>query len=224
MWAYKVAFEVPYDRPERLRARLQIDTPIAIDQVLGLGLPPGQRLQRRLRHPPQLSGLDKALTAVYLLWEIEPHAALAYLLWRHPTRFRRGALRLAATFDATLVGYFAVPTAPPWWASEIEGRMNGDVRRVTAELLRGLKGQARPGIPNDHVAGANPWAAWPSDHFGSALMAAILLAEVSPRLGCVAGAYAAALAFALVYCGEHYVIDLVLGAAVAIGIDRVASS
>jgi membrane-associated phospholipid phosphatase len=224
MWAYKVAFEVPYDRPQKLRARLRIDEPIAVDQKIGLGMPPSQRLQRRLRHPPRLTLLDKLISGVYLLWEIEPHLALAWLLWRHPARFPGAAVRMALTFDSTLVGYFAIPTAPPWWASEFEGRMGGEVRRVNAEVMRALRDERRPGTPDDHKSGSNPWAAWPSDHFASALSAAIALSEADRRAGAAGFAYAGALGFALVYTGEHYVIDLLLGAALALamGIARVA--
>lgn len=167
---------------------------------------------RRLSHSPGRGGG---------LVPHEPHLALAYILWRHPVRFRSAAVRLAATFDATLIGYFATPTAPPWWSSEVEGRMNGEVRRVTAEALPALRGEQRPGSPADHTPGANPWAAWPSDHFGSALMAAILLAEANPRAGRLGAAYAAALAITLVYSGEHYVIDLILGAAVALSVNGI---
>ena len=224
MWAYKIAFEVPYDRPGELRERLRVDAPISLDRRIGLGMPPPQRLQRRLRRPPRLSLLDKAAAAVYLLWEVEPHLALAWLLWRHPGRFPGAAARMAATFDATLIGYFAVPTAPPWWASEFEGRMDGDVRRVNAEVIRALRRERRPGTPQDHQPGSNPWAAWPSDHFASALSAAIALTEADPRPGAVAFAYAAALGLVLVYTGEHYVTDLLLGAALALGIHGAGSA
>lgn len=218
MWAYKVAFEVPYDQPDRLRERLRIDSPIAIDRKVGLGTPPSQRLQRRLRHPPELTLLDKALTGIYLFWEAEPHLALGWIRSRHPGRFPGAALRMALTFDSTLIGYFATPTAPPWWASEFEGRMDGQVRRVTAEVMRAIRREPRPGSPEDHEPGSNPWAAWPSDHFGSALSAAIALAEADARAGMLGFAYAAALGFTLVYTGEHYVIDLLLGAGVALAI------
>lgn len=218
MWAYKVAFEVPYDHADRLSRRLRIDQPIAIDRRIGLGVPASQRLQRRLRRPPELTLLDKLLTGIYLMWEAEPHLALGWLLSRHPGRFPGAALRMALTFDSTLIGYFATPTAPPWWASEIEGRMDGEVRRVTVEVMRALQAKPRPGSPEDHKSGSNPWAAWPSDHFGSALSAAIALAEADPRVGALGFAYAAALGFALVYTGEHYVIDLVLGASVALAV------
>lgn len=218
MWAYKIAFEVPYDRPPDLRRRLRVEPPIAADRWIGRGTPPTQRLQRRLRRPPELTLLDRALTGVYLLWEVEPHLALAWLLFRHPGRFPGAAVRMAATFDATLVGYFAVPTAPPWWASEFEGHLGGEVRRVTAEVMRAVQGERRPGSPDDHQPGSNPWAAWPSDHFASALSAAIALGEADRRAGAAGYAYAAALGFVLVYTGEHYVVDLLLGGALALGI------
>jgi membrane-associated phospholipid phosphatase len=223
MWAYKVAFEVPYDRPEHLRQRLRVEEPIAIDRRLGGGMAPSERLQRRLRRPPELTLLDKLLTAVYLLWEAEPHVALGWLLSRHPGRFPGAALRLGLTYDLTLVGYFAVPTAPPWWASEIQGKMDGRVRRVTAEVMRGLQHEPRPGTPKDHKSDANPWAAWPSDHFASALSTAIALAEADPRMGAAGFGYAAALGFTLVYTGEHYVSDLILGAGLALGIHGAAT-
>ncbi len=223
MWAYKVAFEVPHDRPEQQRARLRIDTPIAIDRKLGFGVPPSQRLQRRLRRPPGLTPLDRVLTGIYAFWEAEPHLALGWLLSRHPARFPGAALRMALTFDATLVGYFIAPTAPPWWASEIEGRMDGEVRRVTAEAMRALRGKSRPGLPRDHVSGSNPWAAWPSDHFASALSAAIALAEAEPRAGIIGFAYAGALGFTLVCTGEHYVIDLMLGTVLALAVHGLGS-
>jgi membrane-associated phospholipid phosphatase len=132
-------------------------------------------------------------------------------------------LRMALTFDCTLVGYFATPTAPPWWASEVEGYMDGQVRRVVVEVMRAPKGDPRPGSPEDHQGGANPWAAWSSDHFASTLSAALALREADARAGALGFAYAAVLGFTLVYAGEHYVADLLLGALVALALSRPAA-
>ncbi len=63
------------------------------------------------------------------------------------------------------------------------------------------------------VFGGNPLAAMPSLHFATSLMAALLLAEVGPVAGALGFTYAATLGFALVYLGEHYVVDLLAGAA-----------
>jgi membrane-associated phospholipid phosphatase len=103
-------------------------------------------------------------------------------------------------FDLTLVGYWAVPTAPPWWASEEAGRLDGDVRRVMSEVARWVKREPNP-TEGNHELGANPFAAMPSDHFASALMVAMLLAEIDPALGAAGTAYALLLVFALVYLG-----------------------
>jgi membrane-associated phospholipid phosphatase len=213
MWAYKIAFEVPHDRRDVHRRRVRVDYPIRADAAIGRGKPPGQRLQERLRRPPRISLLDKALVGVYLLWEAEPHATLLALLIRRPERFLRAAARLGAVYDLTLVGYWVVPTAPPWWASEECARMNGSVRRAMLETIKEIKGDDR--LVKSHETGANPWAAMPSDHFATALMTAANLYELGPAAGAAGLAYALALGFTLVYLGEHCVTDLAAGAALA---------
>jgi PAP2 superfamily len=62
------------------------------------------------------------------------------------------------------------------------------------------------------VFGGNPLAAMPSLHFATSMMAAQLLSETGPLAGAVGWGYTATLGFALVYLGEHYVIDLIAGA------------
>jgi membrane-associated phospholipid phosphatase len=63
--------------------------------------------------------------------------------------------------------------------------------------------------------GGNPLAAMPSLHFGTSVMAAHVLDEVGPVPGALGWAYASTLGFALVYLGEHYVVDLLAGLALA---------
>lgn len=63
------------------------------------------------------------------------------------------------------------------------------------------------------VLGGNPFAAMPSLHFATSIMAAQLLSETGPVAGALGWGYATTLGLALVYLGEHYVVDLVAGAA-----------
>jgi hypothetical protein len=70
------------------------------------------------------------------------------------------------------------------------------------------------------VFGGNPLAAMPSLHFATSLMAALLLAEVEPIAGALGALYTLTLGFALVYLGEHYVVDLLAGAALTLGVRR----
>ncbi len=70
------------------------------------------------------------------------------------------------------------------------------------------------------VLGGNPLAAMPSLHFATSLMAALLLAEAGPVAGALGWSYTATLGFALVYLGEHYVVDLLAGAALTAAVRR----
>jgi membrane-associated phospholipid phosphatase len=207
MWAYKVLFEMPYDRPWRLRRRLHVDYVLELDRTLGLGTPPPQRLQQAFRSARRTSPLDIGLTALYFTWEVWPHAVLAWILRRHPDRFARAAGLVGATIDLTLIGYWVLPTAPPWWASQVAGRMDGSVQRVAVETRRRLRGQPRQ--TGHESRGANPWASMPSDHFASSVIIALALGELGH--GAVGWVYALSLGFALVYLGEHYVADLTAG-------------
>jgi membrane-associated phospholipid phosphatase len=124
---------------------------------------------------------------------------------------------MSAVYDLGCIVYAAVPTAPPWWASE-QGRTDAEVRRIMVEVGEEEWGKAWPALYD--TLGGNPWAAMPSLHFASSLMAALLLSEMGPKAGALGWAYAGTLGFALVYLGEHYVIDLVAGATLVFAIRR----
>jgi membrane-associated phospholipid phosphatase len=70
------------------------------------------------------------------------------------------------------------------------------------------------------VFGGNPLAAMPSLHMATSLMAALLLAETGPAAGALGFSYALTLGLALVYLGEHYVVDLLGGAALTLAVYR----
>lgn len=73
----------------------------------------------------------------------------------------------------------------------------------------------------DALAG-NPLAAMPSLHFATSVMAAHVLSDAGPVQGAAGWAYTGTLGFALVYLGEHYLIDLLAGLALAEGVRRAA--
>jgi membrane-associated phospholipid phosphatase len=216
MHLFKLGWELPYDDPEKLRRRLWIDEPIRFDTVVGLGVPPGLRLQRALRTPGEVTALDRAVTVVYASWFV-PHIVLGYLAWRHPQYMPRAGARLSAAYHLTCPFYFWAPEAPPWWASEREGRMGGEIERVARLVVYDLLGREPP---QDGSAQGNPWGAMPSDHISSAAITAMGLTEVGPVYGALGWTYVAAASFAIVYLGEHYVADVVVGLLVAEAVRR----
>lgn len=220
MWAFTMIHELPYDDPEALRRRLRIRYPIRFDRALGRGRLPNTRLQALLTASDgRVTALDRFLTFAHWAWFFEPHLSLLYILVRDERRFARAARQMGAAFDLGCATYIALPTAPPWWAAA-NGYTGDD--RVERRLLAVGEETFRGAWPKmyDTVDG-NPWAAMPSLHFGASVLAAILLSESNRAVGAVGWAYAGTLGFALVYLGEHYVIDLLAGlglvAAVRIG-------
>ncbi|HET9184800.1 MAG TPA: phosphatase PAP2 family protein [Solirubrobacterales bacterium] len=217
MWGFTMVHELPYDQPERLRARLFSRYPIVSDRALGLGALPNARLQRALARVPRVGAVNRFLTWAHWLWFLEPYIALAAILVRHEGRFPRAARQMAAVFDIGCAVYFLVPTAPPWWASQ-EGLTREEVRRIMVEVGEETWGAAWPKMYA--ALGGNPWAAMPSLHFATSLTAALALAEAGKVEGAVGWSYAITLGFALVYLGEHYVTDLLAGAALVLAVRR----
>jgi membrane-associated phospholipid phosphatase len=217
MWGFTMLHELPYDDPERLRARLRTRYPIVLDRALGAGRLPNVRLQKAFARLGRGNLLDRSLAWVHWLWFLEPYIALLLILTRHNDRFPRSARQLAAVFDIGCAIYFLAPTAPPWWASE-QGLTDEEVRRIMVEAGEETWGSAWPAMYD--ALGGNPWAAMPSLHFATAVMAALLLSEAGGAEGAAGWSYAVALGFALVYLGEHYVTDLIAGAALVAAVRR----
>lgn len=147
-------------------------------------------------------------------WFLVPHGTLIYVLARRPGAFTRAAVLTYAVFDLGASVYWIAPTAPPWYAaSEASAVMHEPphVRRMMVEYGEFFWQDGWGSLYS--VLGGNPLAAMPSLHFATSVMAAMILSEVGPLPGAVGFSYAATLGFALVYLGEHYVVDLIAGAA-----------
>ena len=230
MWAYIAAYEMPHDDPELLSARTHVRYPLVVDRLLGLGRLPTIRLQQTFARPGEVNRFERFLVWCHWLWFLVPHGSVAYVLLRRPGQFPRAAAQMYAVFDLGATFYWAIPTAPPWWASahgylenattvQVEDATTVHVEDATTVQVRRMMIEYGPEFWGDlwgplyDVLGGNPLAAMPSLHFATSLMGAHLLSEVDPVAGAVGIGYAAALGLALVYLGEHYLVDLVAGAA-----------
>jgi membrane-associated phospholipid phosphatase len=221
MLSYFAHYEMPNDKPDELLRRLRVRYPIVVDRAIGLGEVPTVRLQRALGRPSEVLAHDTVLAWVHWSWFFFPHGTAAYFLLRYPDRLGRAATMIAATFDLGCIVYWVLPTAPPWWAGQT-GETLPPVRRMMVEAGEKFWGERWAKLFTS--LGGNPFAAMPSLHFGTSVTAAHLLAETGPIAGAFGWTYTAALGFALVYLGEHYVADLLAGAAVAEGVRRLEPS
>ena len=239
MWAFTVIHELPYDKPDRLRERLRVRYPIKADRVLGAGELPNVRLQRAFARPGEVTKLDRVLAMVHwaLVHRAAPGAHLDPAAQPGAVPARRAAdgrcvrhrLRdlLRGSHGAALVGGRGGLSSTKRCEVAGAGRESEEIvaasapprlRRVMVEVGEGTWGRAWPALYSS--LGGNPWAAMPSLHFGTSVLAALLLTESGPVAGAAGWSYALTLGFALVYLGEHYLIDLLAGAAVVVAVRR----
>ena len=221
MWAYVATYEMPNDDPEALERRVRVAYPVKVDKFIGRGKTPTLRLQRALGRAGTFSRWEKLLVWSHWIWFAFPHGTVLFMLYRHRDRFPRAAAHIYATFDLGLIGYWAVPTAPPWYAARaglMDDGLTPELRRMMVEYGEQFWGSGWK--PLYGLLGGNPLAAMPSLHFATSVTAARLLAETGRLPGTLGWAYAGTLGVALVYLGEHYVVDLAAGLALAEGIRR----
>jgi membrane-associated phospholipid phosphatase len=167
-------------------------------------------LQERLYDPHVIHWWDIAASWVYFSHFVTA-LAVAVVLWlRDRARWAAFMRRWFFLCAAGLVTYFAYPAAPPWWAARY-----GLVEPVARISTRGWNAIGLHGAGNLLNAGqvaSNPVAAMPSLHTAFALfVVAFFLGTTRRRWWPALLAYPLAMAFTLVYCGEHWVIDVLVG-------------
>lgn len=195
---------------------VHVTAPIRADEWLAGGTTPTELLQRELCGDPcDRDGAprwyDVVLSTVYAshFWTA---LTIAAVLWmRNRAEWLMWMRRYIATLFSGLVIYFAYPMAPPWMASKLGlldqvHRMSG---RGWSELGLHRQSMVLMGM-------ANKVAAMPSLHAGIAFLIAFYgVSRLRSPLRWLLLLYPLAMSTALVYFGEHYVVDAVAGALVA---------
>ena len=195
----------------QLRASAHLTEPLRADAALFLGQVPTVWLQQHLYNAGTAHWYDVVSVVVYFSHFLVS-LALAVVLWCGSySAFRRYLATLVTLTAAALVTYVLYPAAPPWMAS-LNGYVTGGIARVVPETLQHLGGHTVGSAIERGSAYSNPVAAIPSLHAGIAFM---LLLFFWPRVGrwlrTTLILYAFLMAFSLVYGGEHYVVDILLG-------------
>jgi membrane-associated phospholipid phosphatase len=153
-----------------------------------------------------LAPLDGALAAYYLAGYVP--VLVAGLLWLGLTDrrvYRRARRALIAAFGVGLVVFVLLPVAPPRLVPGLGLDDAAGLERGGGELL---------GLPY------NEYAAFPSLHVGALILlaAAAVTATRSRALRALWLAQPALMAVAVVATGNHYVVDVLAGAAVGLAL------
>ncbi len=180
-----------------------------VDAFLFGGAIPTVWLQEHLHQPGHVRWFELLAFLVYVSHFFVTPLLAGWLWVRDRWRFRRFAATLALLTLLGCVTFVAFPAAPPWMASE--HGLIGPTTRLVPQLWTWIGVGAETGFVGTGYRYANEVAAVPSLHAALALVVAL---AVWPRrwwARALVGAYPLAMALAIVYAGEHYVSDVLLG-------------
>jgi membrane-associated phospholipid phosphatase len=180
---------------------------LRVDEWMFGGTAPTVTLQHALWTTGHPHMWDYLAIVVYLTYFIVPITIAAVLWYKAPALFRRYvALWIGLSF-AGLVTYALYPASPPWLASR-QGFLP-HVVRITPNLTRTLGVNLSRVMESQQYV--NKVAAVPSLHAATALLITLFFWSRTTRWRWLLVLYPVAMAFSLVYLGEHYVSDVLLG-------------
>jgi PAP2 superfamily len=192
---------------------------------------PTMWLQEHLYHIHHVQWYEVMASFVYFSHFVMALIVAAVLWMSNRDRWLRFVRRWFALTAMILATYFLYPAAPPWWASQTAGGAGHGAGYLPGPFLQDPSGPAYTVVRLStrgwdalglHHAGsllnvaqvqeANPVAAMPSMHSAYALLiVAFFLPSVRKRWWPLMLCYPLAMTFALVYSGEHYMIDVLMG-------------
>jgi membrane-associated phospholipid phosphatase len=192
-----------------------VDDLVSAERTLAFGYVPTVWLQAHLFDPSQLGWLDRAATYVHWSYFVLPHIFAAYLFFERRDLFERYVYLFVGVLTIGLVICFIFPAAPPWAAS-LTGHLDPTYKVVT-EVGSELNVNLYQYFDNQ-IRSSNPVAAMPSVHMATSVIVLLMAFRMSRVLGALAVVYNAAMAFSLVYLGEHYVVDILAGALLTVAV------
>ena len=229
-WAPLFAFWLVYDRLRLLQpllySRVAVERPYSIEHAifgwLANGAIPAHEAQAWLTADQSLAAktIEWAAQLVYFshLFVVPLAIAGLWLLGLSRERFRSSFERHIRAFTflsfSAVAIYLLIPVAPPWWVT-----LNGMAKPTQALILNADMTLAMHGpLIQAMIRNASQWfAAVPSLHGAYPVLLFLLARPIANRamlVGLVM--YGSAMWAATVVLNQHYVIDLIAGALLAI--------
>jgi membrane-associated phospholipid phosphatase len=136
---------------------------------------------------------------------------LSIFLW-YSDRFayKKYVLALVVTSYLSLMIFVLLPTAPPWYSGQAKDLL-GDVSGQFSTIFAGIAQVTR-------IVESNRFAAFPSLHAAYAVLFCYYLVGSRTKLSLLAIPITASILFSTIYLGQHYLIDLIAGAMVALSV------
>jgi membrane-associated phospholipid phosphatase len=189
----------------------------AADRGLFGGTVPTVWLQDHFLHPGSPQWYDAVATLIYTSHFLATPIVAAVLWIRNRERWIAFITRVIVLSLAGLVTYVLFPAAPPWYASR-----DGVIAPVIRASARGwiwLRVNHAGNLLSEGQVASNAVAAIPSLHTAFATIIALFVAQqFRSAWRWLLVAYPIVMGAALVYLGEHYVVDLLAGVGYALAV------
>jgi membrane-associated phospholipid phosphatase len=214
------AYELMRGYADKFGQAIHVTDVISIERIVGLGGLPTVWLQGLLHTGPATSPDNLAtLSVVFYFLHFPLPLAIGFLLWIHQRRvYYDYVAALIVLSMVAFVTYLVLPVAPPWWAAD-----HGYVTGVLHLRDTGFNGLAQTfGFGNYFYSysvysiSSNDVAAFPSLHAAYPFLAFLFARRAFGRAGWLMLAYTACVWLAIVYLGEHWVVDIIGGVVYAV--------
>lgn len=198
---------------DNLGQRVNIQPLIDADLVL-FGYLPTVELQKIMFNPSSPAWYDYIWTVQYFMHFVLP-LSFGFLLWIHDRgKFRQFVTGIVLLSYAAWITYMAYPAAPPWMAKR-DGYIHEPLHKIMSTTFKAFPEKLQ--LPTVyHNFNPNPVAAMPSLHAAYPFLVFLFALKFFKWRALLFFPYVASMWFAIVYLGEHYVIDVVFGAIYAL--------
>lgn len=194
----------------------------AAERWLFHGTLPTVWLQQRLLDPGSPHWYDAVATLIYTSHFLATPIVAAVLWLRNRQTWLAFIRRVIVLSVAGVITYVFFPAAPPWYAAR-----DGVIPPVIRASARGwlwLHLNHAGNLLSEGQLAANPVAAMPSLHTAFATTIAVFVGtRLRSRWRLLIVAYPVAMGLSLVYLGEHYVTDLIVGVIYALVVHLLVS-
>ena len=189
---------------------------VTAERALFFGHMPTEWLQNRLYLPSnQRPPKWEVVTAlVYVSHFLTVYVIALFMWFRNKQRWLQWVRSLVTLITLGVLGYLLCPTAPPWMAAKF------NIMEITARpgtrALKYIHLQFADRLWNKGQGMVNLVAAMPSLHQAfTVLVLAFFWRSARPWVRVLLVAYPVLMLFTLVYGGEHYIMDCIVGALLA---------
>ncbi|MCU1360008.1 MAG: hypothetical protein JWN99_1297 [Ilumatobacteraceae bacterium] len=194
---------------------LQVQAPRNIDRALFFGYDPNVWMQQHFYHANDIKWYDNVASLTYYTHFVFPVIALAVVWAASRVQWVRFMRRFSSLLLVSCIMFVLLPTAPPWMASSKKYPYQV-LPQLARHTSRGFSDLGFHGFVRDWQSAldwGNAVAAMPSLHCAFALFTpAFFLPMIKPKwLKALVLLFPLTMLASLVYFGEHWVIDGLVG-------------